>query len=152
MKRIFEADDAIFDFDEDSATLSFTWKGIVSESTAKTVLTRAIKAAYLLENIHWLIDRRQLEAYAPEARIWIKNDFVNGKGKELIQKTDKMAAVLAHDPMAQVSSKVMINLLREQNPKIEYKEFDVVAPASNWLIGLPPKEEKKKKRGFFSRG
>lgn len=154
-KKIYEAEDAIFEFDEQNATLIFTWKGEVSEHSAKKVLTLANKAAYLTEKVHWLIDRRQLKAYSPEARIWIKNDFVNKIGKELIQKTDKMAAVLSNDPMAQLSSRVLIELLKEQNPEIAYEEFDVVIPASNWLIGQTNKKEEeevpKKKRGFFRR-
>ncbi|UXP30803.1 hypothetical protein N6H18_10605 [Reichenbachiella agarivorans] len=150
MKTIHEAEDAVLQFDEEQSTVVFTWKGIVSEASIIKVLSLAAKASYLTDSIHWMIDRRQLEAYDPGGRIWVKNDFVNKIGKELIQKTDKIAAVVAHDPMAQLSSNVLIDLLIEHNPKIEFKEFDMPFPASNWLTAKPEEPETKKK-GFFSR-
>jgi len=55
MKTIYEAEDAIFKFDEEKATLIFTWKGEVSEHSAKKVLTLANMAAYLTDKVHWLI-------------------------------------------------------------------------------------------------
>ncbi|SHK26242.1 hypothetical protein SAMN04488028_1045 [Reichenbachiella agariperforans] len=153
MKTIYEANDAILEFDEEKTTLYITWKGEVSETSVIKVLSLAAKASYLTDTIHWLIDRRQLESYEAEARIWVKNDFIDKVGKELIQKTDKIAAVMSDSAMAQVSSNVLIDLIVEQNPNIAFKEFDMVLPASNWLIGSveETKEEPKKKKGFFSR-
>ncbi|PIB34339.1 hypothetical protein BFP72_02330 [Reichenbachiella sp. 5M10] len=149
MKTIHEAEDAVLEFDDVQSILVFTWKGVVSEASVTKVLTLAAKAAYMTESIHWLIDRRQLEAYDAGARIWVKTNFLNKVGKELIQKTDKIGAVMAHDPMAQVSSNVLIDLLIEQNKQIKFQEFDSPIPASNWLSGQTEEAPTPKKRRFF---
>ncbi|MCV9389077.1 hypothetical protein [Reichenbachiella ulvae] len=152
MKKLHEAEDGILEFDEEKSTLIFTWKGEVSEDTVVRIFKQAAKAAMMVDSIHWLIDRRKLEEYDAGARIWIKNDFINKYGEELIEKTDKIAAVISDNAMAQVSSNVLIDLIAEKNPEINFQQFDTPIPASNWLIGQVPKEEPKKKKGFFRRG
>lgn len=152
MKKLHEAENATLNFDEEKSTLIFTWKGVVDEPTVTRVFKQAAKAAMLSDTLHWLIDRRELEEYEAGARIWIKNDFINKVGLELIQKTDKIAAVMSDNAMAQVSSNVLIDLIMEQNPNINFQEFDMTTPASNWLIGKKEEvEPEKKKKGFFRR-
>lgn len=153
MRTVFEAPDAKFEVDEIHSIFSFTWKGTVSEESVKKIMTLASKAGVLLEEVHWFLDRRKLDGYSPEARIWLKNDFMNEVGKDLISKTDRIAAVNSHSPMSQVSSNVLIDALKRLNDKIEYQEFDMPLPGLNWLQNIieEPAPVKKKKRRFFGK-
>ena len=152
MQKAFSAPDANFEIDLENSLFTFAWKGTVSEKSVKRILTLASNASSDMKSCHWLIDRRELDGYSPEARIWIKNNFMKATGTDLISKTDKIAAINSESAMAQVSSNVLIDALQKLNPKIGYKEFDMPAPAINWLSGKSdPLPEVKKKRGLFGR-
>lgn len=152
MRTIFEANDAKFEVDDDLSIFSFTWNGVVSETSVKKIFSVASRACAVMESLHWLIDRRNLEGYSPEARVWIKENLIQKLGKELIDKTDKIAAVESESAIAQVSSNVLIDAIRKVNPKIEYQEFDIPGPASNWLLGQTEEAPvEKKRRGLFRR-
>ncbi|MFY0624743.1 MAG: hypothetical protein JXR07_00495 [Reichenbachiella sp.] len=152
MRTVFEAPDATFEVDEIHSIFSFSWNGIVSEKSVKRVMTLASKSSAILEDVHWFIDRRNLEGYSPEARIWLKNEFVNEVGKELISKTDRIAAVNSDSPMSKLSSNVLIDALKKINSDIDYQEFDIPKPALNWLQNIiEDVKPSKKKRRFFGR-
>jgi hypothetical protein len=154
MRILFEADDAILQFDEQNNIYQFGWKGTVGYVSASQTLSLAAELSKDLEKVHWLVDRRNLDGYSPEARIWIKDDFVNKVGKDLIMKIDKIAVMESESPIANLSSSVLSKAILEVNPKIEAKVFDYTQPASNWLTGKVvemPKEEKSKVRKLFSR-
>jgi len=151
MITLFEAKDAKFRYDEANSIFEFTWIGTVSLKSVVELLTLASDQAADMSVVHWLIDRSRLVAYTPEARIWIKNQFVNVIGIGMIQKIDKMAAIDSPDPMAQVSSAVLAKAIREMNSEIKGKEFDYPTVALNWLKGIEPKQGKPKKKGFFRR-
>lgn len=153
MKTLFEAPDAKFRFDEANSIFEFTWVGTVSEKSAVRVLTLASQAAEEMEVVHWLSDRSKLEGYDGGARIWIKNDFVKSTGKKMLAKIDKIAVLSSENPMAQLASGVLSQVIREKNPNIQGKEFDYSGAAMNWLKGIVPQEEEpKKKKGLFRRG
>lgn len=148
MKTLFEAKDAIFQFDEENSTFQFGWKGTVSLSSMQQLMRLAIEIAQELPSVHWLVDRRSLEGYAPECRIWIKNDFVQNEGNEMIKKIDKIAVLESESPMATLSSNVLADAIKNVNPSIESKAFDYVQPASNWLAGIIPEPVAEKKSGL----
>lgn len=152
MRTIYESEDARFEVDDDLSIFSFTWIGTVGETSVKKIFNIASRACVVMDSLHWLIDRRKLDGYSPEARLWIKEKLIQSLGKELLAKTDNIAAIHSQSPMAQVSSNVLIDALRKVNPKIEYKEFDIPGPASNWLIGKEDEvPEKPKRKGLFGR-
>lgn len=155
MKVLFEAEDAIFQFDEDHTTFLFGWKGTVGLASMQKVMQMATEIAENFDNVHWLVDRRALEGYSPECRIWIKNDFVQKDGKEMLVKIDKIAVLESASPMATLSSNILAETIKKVNPSIESKAFDYVQPASNWLAGIvaEPVVEKKKSglKKLFSR-
>ncbi|MEO9967500.1 MAG: hypothetical protein ABJF11_17015 [Reichenbachiella sp.] len=148
MKVIFEAEDAIFQFDEENTTFQFGWKGTVGLASMQKVMRMAVGIALELEHVHWLVDRRALEGYSPECRIWIKNDFVQSEGKEMLVKIDKIAVLESESPMATLSSNVLAETIKKVNPSIESKTFDYVQPASNWLAGIIPEPVVEKKSGL----
>ncbi len=152
MPKEFSAPDAHLLIEEDKSLFTFTWKGTVSEKTVRRILTLASNVGEDLDKVHWLIDRTNLDGYSAEARIWLKNNFMQGTGTDFINKTDKIAAVNSNSAIAQVSSNVLIDALQKINSNIEYKEFDMKGPAINWLLGIEEeKTEPKKKRGLFRR-
>lgn len=154
MKILFEADDAVFQFDEENHTFLFGWKGTVSYPSIRKAMLIAIDMAKDLDKVHWLIDRRNLEGYAGEARIWIKNEFILNQGKSMIAKIDKIAAIESESAMGKLSSNVLTAAIKKANPSIETKEFDYPQPASNWLAGITPQEpvqSKSRVRKLFSR-
>ncbi|UXX77778.1 hypothetical protein N7E81_10390 [Reichenbachiella carrageenanivorans] len=146
MKILFEADDAIFQFDEEHTTFQFGWKGIVELTSMQQVMRMATEIAKEHENVHWLVDRRTLEGYTPECRIWIKNDFVTKEGKEMIMKIDKIAVLESESVMAAISSNILAEAIKKVNPSIESETFDFALPASNWLAGIVPEPEAPKKK------
>ncbi|MEO9806633.1 MAG: hypothetical protein ABJF04_25455 [Reichenbachiella sp.] len=154
MKTLFEAEDAIFQFDEDNTTFQFGWKGTVGLVSMQKIMRMATEIASDFKNVHWLVDRRALEGYSPECRIWIKNDFVQKDGKEMLVKIDKIAVLESESPMATLSSNVLADAIKKVNPSIESKTFDYVQPASNWLAGIvvePVVEKKSGLRKLFSK-
>lgn len=148
MKTLFEAEDAIFQFDEDNTTFQFGWKGTVGLVSMQKVMRMATEIAKAHDNVHWLVDRRSLEGYSPECRIWIKNDFVQKEGREMLLKIDKIAVLESKSPMATLSSNVLAEAIKKTNPSIESKAFDYVQPASNWLAGITPEPVAEKKSGL----
>ncbi|MEP2024479.1 MAG: hypothetical protein ABJH98_13815 [Reichenbachiella sp.] len=155
MKTLFEAEDAIFQFDEDNTTFQFGWKGTVGLASMQKIMRMAIAIAKEHENVHWLVDRRSLEGYDGECRIWIKNDFVNKEGKDMILKIDKIAVLESESPMATIASNVLAEAIKKVNPSIESQKFDYTQPASNWLAGIvveePVVEKKSKLRKLFGK-
>ena len=155
MKTLFEAEDAIFQFDEDNTTFQFGWKGTVGLDSMQKIMRMASEIAKEHTNVHWLVDRRALEGYDGECRIWIKNDFVNKEGTEMLKKIDKIAVLESESPMATISSNVLAEAIKKINPSIESKVFDYTQPASNWLAGIvveePVVEKKSKLRKLFGK-
>lgn len=148
MKIIFEAKDAVFQFDEENSTFQFGWKGTVSLASMQKVMLSATELAKGMKSVHWLVDRRSLEGYTPECRIWIKNDFSQDKGKEMILKIDKIAVLESESPMATLSSNVLAESIKKVNPSIESKAFDYAKSASNWLAGIEAQPVVEKKSGL----
>lgn len=146
MKILFEADDAIFQFDEDNTTFQFGWKGTVGLPSMQKIMRMASEIAESFKTVHWLVDRRALEGYDAECRIWIKNDFVNKEGTEMLKKIDKIAVLESESPMATISSNVLAEAIKKVNPSIESKVFDYAQPASNWLAGIVPEPAPEKKK------
>lgn len=155
MKTLFEAEDAIFQFDEENTTFQFGWKGTVGLASMQKIMRMATEIAKKHENVHWLVDRRALEGYDAECRIWIKNDFVKKDGKDMILKIDKIAVLESESPMATIASNVLAEAIKNVNPSIESKTFDYAQPASNWLAGIvaqePVVEKKKGLRKLFGK-
>lgn len=155
MKILFEAEDAIFQFDEENTTFQFGWKGTVGLKSMQKVMRMATEIAKEHDNVHWLVDRRALEGYDGECRIWIKSDFVSKEGKEMIMKIDKIAVLESESPMATIASNVLAEAIKKVNPSIESKAFDYAQPASNWLAGIvveePIIEKKSKLRKLFGK-
>lgn len=139
MRIVHEAEDAIFMVDDEKNVFSFTWKGTVTEETAKRILGIAAKAAATMDSAHWIIDRTEQEGYTTEARVWIKTKFLESLGKELINKTEKIAAVKSNFTISEISSGVIMDTIMEINPDITYQKFESPLAAKNWII----KDKKK---------
>ena len=131
MRILFEADDAILQFDEQNNIYQFGWKGTVGYVSASQTLSLAAELSKDLEKVHWLVDRRNLDGYSPEARIWIKDDFVNKVGKDLIMKIDKIAVMESESPIANLSSSVLSKAILEVNPET----INFTDPALRGAIG-----------------
>ena len=148
MRTLFEAADAIFQFDEENTTFQFGWKGTVGLASMQQVMRMASEIANGHKSVHWLVDRRALEGYDPECRIWIKNEFVNKEGRDMILKIDKIAVLESESPMATIASNVLADAIKKVNPSIESRAFDYAQPASNWLAGIVPAPAPEKKSGL----
>lgn len=148
MRIIFEAKDAVFQFDEENSTFQFGWNGTVSLASMQKVMMAATELATEMESVHWLVDRRSLEGYTPECRIWIKNDFSQNDGQQMIKKIDKIAVLESESPMATLSSNVLAESIKKVNPNIESRAFDYAQPASNWLAGIEAAPAPEKKSGI----
>lgn len=156
-KLIFKAEDAAFEVDRELETFYFTWHGEVSEKSARRILSRASEACALLKNVNWFIDRRKSAGFSGEARIWIKTEFLEDIGKDLIEKTLKIAALNSSHPIAELSANVLLEAITTINPSIEYKAFEMPGTAKKWLVGEAcegvgeDEPQKKKRRRFFGR-
>lgn len=147
MATLFESADAVFQYDEKHSTFQFGWKGIVGLSSMRKAMLMASDIAEGLDRVHWLVDRRALEGYSPECRIWLKHDFAKKEGVAMIKKIDKIAVLESESPIATISSNVLAESIKKANPEIASKTFDYIQSASNWLAGVvpPPVKEKKSK-------
>ena len=123
MKILFEADDAVFQFDEENHTFQFGWKGTVTYPSIRRVMLMAIDVAKNMDKVHWLIDRRDLDSYEAEARIWIKNEFILNQGKSMIGKIDKIAAIESQSQMGKLASNVLTAAIKKENPAIVWVFF-----------------------------
>lgn len=154
MKTLFESPDAIFQCDEERHIFQFGWKGNVSLTSMRKVMLMANDIAEELDQVHWLVDRRALEGYSPECRIWIKHDFVQKEGITMIKKVDKIAVLESESPIATISSNILAESIKKANPEITSKTFDYLQSASNWLAGAvptPAKEKTSKLKKLFGR-
>jgi len=154
MKTLYEAEDAIFQFDKGNVTFQFSWRGTVGLTSMQKIMRMATEIAKEYQNVHWLVDRRSLEGYSAECRIWIKNDFITKEGKDMLVKVDKIAVLESESPIATLSSNILAEAIKKANPSIESKFFDYTQPASNWLAGIVVEaspEKKSKLRGFFGK-
>lgn len=136
MKVLFEADDATLKFDEHNSIFTFVWNGTISLNTLKSVVLETARHVDKMESASLFFDRRKLESYAPEAKSWIKNDFMKKDGKILIKKIDKIAAVNSKSTFAQLLSTLLVGVLRLYNRNIDYKVFDEPSPALDWLYAV----------------
>ena len=134
MRVLFEAEDAILKYDEASHLFKFIWSGVISLDTLKRVVMETAHIVEKVDSASLFFDRRNLESYSPEAKDWIKNDFMKKDGKRLMKKIDKIVAVSSKSVFAQLVSTLLVGVLRLYNRSIKYKVFDTEKEALDWVL------------------
>ncbi|WP_109832121.1 hypothetical protein [Reichenbachiella versicolor] len=135
MRLIHEAEDGIFELDEEKHIFSITWKDTVSEATVSRILGLAAKAVSAMEVVHWILDRREQDGFTPEARVWIKTRFLENMGIEAMQKTDRMAGINSLHEITEITSDILMESIKKINPDIVYHKFESPILAQEWVTG-----------------
>lgn len=135
MKLIYEHKEALLWYDEESRIIKAEWIGVVDLEAFCTVLLNGGSILNKIDNAYLILDRRRFENFTPEARIWLKKDFMNrgGSGRKLIRRVRKIAAIRSSNPLGQVTVTTMAKLLLFFNPHLDYKTFDEEKEADAWL-------------------
>lgn len=151
MRILYEADDAVLKYDDEKRIFKFIWNGVVSHDTLKPLVLTACRITENIDRADIIFDRRKLESYSPDARIWLKHDFMKNDGKRLMKKIHKIAAINSSSSFAQVVSTVLVGALKFYNKDIKYKIFEDDDRAMRWISGQPlVAAESSKWKGWFS--
>ena len=138
MRVLYESENATLKYDENNQLFKFIWNGVISLETLKRVVMETAHIVEKVDSASLFFDRRELESYSPEAKDWIKNDFMKKDGKRLMKKIDKIAAVSSKSVFAQLVSTLLVGVLRLYNRSIKYKVFESENAASEWILNKEP--------------
>ena len=133
MKVLREYSDASLFYDQSNNIVKFVWNGVVSLETLKDLVLVTAEIVDNNNQSYLLFDRRELETYAPDAKDWIKNDFMKGDGKRLMKKIGKIGAISSKSTFAQLVSTLLMGVLKLYNRNMQYKMFDTPEQAIQWL-------------------
>lgn len=139
MNLIFEHDDAQLWYDSRHRILKAIWFNDVSLEAFKGLVTEGVKIMEAVDSAHIMFDRRHLDGFSVEARIWLKHDFMNrgGDGRRLIKKIRKIAAIQTPSAMGQIAVSVFSKILLFFNPKLLYNLYSNDKEAYAWLKNIP---------------
>ena len=110
------------------------WEGIVDLATA-TLLFNA--SAELVENGQCdkvLLNRKNLTEFTTEARIWIKQEFLKNRSKQLDRKIMKVATVRSISATGSIFSNYINRGIKLVFPRVTLSKFDTEHEAVNWLV------------------
>lgn len=138
MKLIVEKKHASLYHDESAKIVMFAWNGTVPLDTLKNLVMTTAELVDNEECKYIMFDRRELESYTPDAKNWLKNDFMKNNGKRLINKIDKIGAVASKSTFARLVSTLLVGVLKFYNKNMQYKMFEEVDEALDWLKDKQP--------------
>lgn len=139
MELVFEHDQAQLWYDSEFRILKAIWFGEVSEEAFSGLVLKGAEILDKLDAAHIIFDRRKLDVFSAEARVWFKYDFMrkDGEGRKLIKRVRKMAAIKGASVIGHITSTVAAKLLLLFNPKLDYKVFNNDRIAEGWVMALP---------------
>ena len=135
MKLVYEHENAQLWYDPNHKILKAIWFGEVGFEAFANLLTRGAQVLNASDYGHIIFDRRELNNFSAEARIWFKQEFMKkgGDGRRLIKKVRKIAAVKGTGTIGQLASAVFGKILLIFNPKLKYRVFENNDVADLWV-------------------
>lgn len=139
MELVFEHDDAQLWYDTEYRILKAIWFDEVSEEAFKGLVLTGASILDKIDSVHIVFDRRKLDNFSAEARVWFKYDFMRkgGDGRRLIKRVRKMAAIKGSSIIGHIASTIIAKILLIFNPQLNYKIFDDDRAAEGWVRSLP---------------
>lgn len=124
---------SVFSLDTDFMISRISWVGVVTETTAKTLLTCGADSVEHHGYKKLLLDRRDLVEFSTEARVWIKQDLLKKRARRIVGKVEKVATIGATNAKGNIFSNFISSGIRMIFPKLEMKKFDNLPEAIIWL-------------------
>ncbi len=128
-----ELDGNIFELDKKNKITKISWYGKVDVKIASDLLNRAGDAVEFDGFTKLLVDRRKLDEFDTEARVWIK-DLLKTRAKRIARKVDKVALINAKSSMGKIFSNMMATAISLILPNMKMKKFDDYDEAEKWLL------------------
>lgn len=139
MKLVFETSEAKMWFDAEHKIFKVQWFGVVNYDSFRGLILCGRDILEKLEYAHFLFDRRQLDSFSADARVWLKYDFMKkgGDGRRLIKRIRRIAAVKSSSVIAQIAAQVFSKIFMFFNPSLRYRTFSDELSAECWVKGIP---------------
>lgn len=130
-------------FDSEYNIFKVKWIGVVSYNTFRGLILCGRDILEHLEYAHFLFDRRELDSFSAEARVWLKYDFMKrgGDGRRLIKRIRRIAAIKSPSIIGQIAASVFSKIFVFFNPKLTYRTFSDDISAECWVKGIPLLED-----------
>ena len=119
--------------DKKNKVVKIVWNGIVSEETAKVMLTTGADLidSGLCDKL--LLNRKGLEEFSTEARVWIKQDLLKNRAKKLVNKVSKVATINSSTIMGGIFANFISTAIKLVFPNLTMTKFESEEEAMNWL-------------------
>ena len=143
---LYEANDVVVQFDENSKIFKFSWNSNVSLESIKQLTQNVLKHLTKIELGYFLFDRRFLTSFTPEAVEWLKSDFLKKEEKQLLRKIHRVATIDSAEISKSKKPKLIISkMLSKSNSKMKMKFFTTERAAIQWIL----QEEEIKELTFW---
>lgn len=132
-EKILEKDQNILMVNRQDGIIKVVWGENVNLTSTKIILN---KAAILVGEGDYdkiILDRKKLHHFEIEARIWIKNNFLDNKAKKLVQNIVRVAAIDPTDVKGRVFANFVNAGIRLIFPTISLSHFQEEEAAISWL-------------------
>ncbi|MEP5613660.1 MAG: hypothetical protein ABJP45_15520 [Cyclobacteriaceae bacterium] len=131
---ILELNSSVVSVDYESKIVKIEWHGVVDLNTASLLLE---KGADMIESGYCtklLLNRENLQEFSTEARLWIKQDLLNNRGKRLVRKVSRVATVRSASAMGGVFANFISSGIKLVFPSLKLSNFDSENEAFDWLV------------------